>query len=101
MIIINSPLEQFEVINLISLNAPILGFLNFSLTNFSLYSIIFFSLVFSLHFAFKGTGRNDTKLLPSKWSIALESSFASINTIVREQIGLRHEMFLPFIYSLF
>jgi F-type H+-transporting ATPase subunit a len=44
-------------------------------------------------------GNNDTKLLPSKWSIALESLFASINSMVREQIG--KEIYLPFIYSLF
>jgi F-type H+-transporting ATPase subunit a len=98
---INSPLEQFEVTNLISLNAPIFGYLNLTLTNLGLYSLIVFILVTSLHLAFKGTGSNDTKLIPSHWSIALESSFASINAVVREQIGLRNEIYLPFIYSLF
>jgi len=101
LLFILSPLEQFEVTNLISLNAPILGYFNFSFTNLSLYSLIVFVLIISLHLAFKGTGFNDTKLIPSKWSIALESLFASINAIVREQIGLRNEIYLPFIYSLF
>src|SRR5882672_10087635 len=101
MKLIYSPLEQFEVTNLISLNAPIFGYLNFTLTNFALYSLIGFTLITSLHLAFKGTGSNNTKLIPSQWSIALESSFASINAIVREQIGLRNEIYLPFIYSLF
>lgn len=101
MFFIFSPLEQFEVTNLISLNAPILGYLNFSFSNLSLYSLIVLFLVISLHLAFKGTGLNNTKLIPSQWSIALESSFASINAIVREQIGLRNEIYLPFIYSLF
>ena len=96
-----SPLEQFEVTNLISLNAPILGYLNFSFTNLSLYSLIVLVLIVSLHLAFKGTGFNDTRLIPSQWAIALESLFASINSIVREQIGLRNESYLPFIYSLF
>lgn len=99
-----SPLEQFEVISLISLNAPILGYLNISLSNLALYSLIVFLLVTIIHLAFKGTGGgslSDTKLIPSTWSIALESSFASINAIVREQIGLRNEIYLPFIYSLF
>jgi F-type H+-transporting ATPase subunit a len=100
-IFINSPLEQFEVTNLISLNAPLFGYLNITLTNFTLYSLIVFTLVVSLHLAFKGTGSNNTKLIPSQWTIALESSFASINAIVREQIGLRNEKYLPFIYSLF
>jgi F-type H+-transporting ATPase subunit a len=101
MNLIFSPLEQFEVTNLISLNAPLLGYLNLSFSNLALYSLIVFILVLSVHLAFKGTGSNDTKLIPSQWSIALESSFASINAIVREQIGLRNEIYLPFIYSLF
>jgi len=101
---VHSPLEQFEVVSLISLNAPVVGYLNLSLTNLALYSLIVFLLVTGLHLAFKGTNcgtLNDTKLIPSTWSIALESSFASINAIVREQIGLRNEIYLPFIYSLF
>lgn len=101
MKLIYSPLEQFEVINLISLNAPIFGYLNITITNLTFYSFIILILVISLHLAFKGTGSNNTKLIPSHWSIALESSFASINAIVREQIGLRNEIYLPFIYSLF
>ena len=45
MLIINSPLDQFEVINLISLNAPILGGLNLSLTNLGLYSLIVLTIL--------------------------------------------------------
>lgn len=92
---INSPLEQFEVISLLSLDAPILGYIVLTLTNLALYSFLIFILIVGLHFM----GNNDTKLLPSKWSILLESLFASINSMVREQIG--KEIYLPFIYSLF
>lgn len=94
---INSPLEQFEVTNLIGLNAPIFGYLNLTLTNLALYSILVLFLVISLHIV----ANNSTKLVPSKWSIALESSFASVNSLVRDQIGSANEIFLPFIYSLF
>nr|YP_009693740.1 ATP synthase F0 subunit a [Inonotus obliquus]BBN21266.1 ATP synthase F0 subunit a [Inonotus obliquus] len=94
---INSPLEQFEVTNLIGLNAPIFGYLNLTLTNLALYSILVLFLVISLHVI----ANNSTKLVPSKWSIALESSFASVNSLVRDQIGSANEIFLPFIYSLF
>lgn len=96
-LILNSPLEQFEVTNLLGFNAPIFGYLNLTLTNLALYSIILFFLVSGLHLA----GNNNTKLLPNKWSIALESSFASIQSIVREQIGTLNEVYFPFIYSLF
>ena len=37
---ITSPLDQFEVRNLLSLDAPILGNLSFSLTNIALYLTI-------------------------------------------------------------
>lgn len=97
LIFINSPLEQFEVASLIGLNAPIFGYLNLSLTNLALYCILVLFVVISLHII----ANNNTKLVPSKWSLALESSFASINTMVRDQIGSTNEIFLPFIYSLF
>ena len=92
---INSPLEQFEVTNLIGLNAPIFGYLHLNLTNLALYSILVLLIIISLHYL----GNNDNKLVPSKWSIALESIYASINSMVREQLG--KEVYYPFIYSLF
>jgi F-type H+-transporting ATPase subunit a len=95
--IINSPLEQFEVVNLIGLNAPILGYLNISITNLALYSLLVATLAIGLHYY----GNNNARLLPSKWSIALESSFSSIQSVVREQMGSRNEIYFPFIYSLF
>lgn len=94
-IFINSPLEQFEITNLIQLNAPLFDFFSFTLTNLALYSVIILSLTVGLHLY----ANNDYKLVPSKWSILFESFFSSINTIVREQIG--REIYLPFIYSLF
>jgi F-type H+-transporting ATPase subunit a len=95
ILFVNSPLEQFEVTNLIGINAPILGYLNITLSNLGLYSIIILLLIVGIHYA----GNNEVKLVPSKWSIALESLFQSIHSMVREQLG--KELYLPFIYSLF
>jgi len=92
-----SPLEQFEVLNLISLNAPLFGHLNLALTNLALYTLIVLSLIIGFHIL----GNNDVKLIPSKWSISLESSFASILSMVREQIGSQYEEYLPLVYSIF
>ena len=97
MLIINSPLDQFEVINLISINAPLFGGLNLSLTNLGLYSIIVLITLISFHVL----GNNDVKLIPSKWSISLESSYASLLSMVREQIGAHYEEYFPFVYSIF
>src|SRR5258708_16861925 len=79
---INSPLEQFEVTSLLSLDAPIFGYIGLTLTNLALYSLLIFILIVGLHYM----GNNDTKLLPSKWSILLESLFASINSMVRNKL---------------
>jgi len=92
-----SPLDQFEVVNLIGINAPILGYINLSLTNLGLYSLLILSVIVSLHYF----SNNNNKIIPSKWSISIESLFASINSMVRDQIGASYEVYLPFIYSLF
>ena len=94
-LIINSPLEQFEVSSLISVIAPIFGYINITLSNLGLYSILILFIILSLHII----SNNENKILPSKWSIAIESIFTTINTMVREQLG--KEIYLPFIYSLF
>ena len=92
---INSPLEQFEVLNLISINAPLFGYLNISLTNLGFYSILVVTLIVIIQYMWN----NNNKLIPSKGSILLESIFSTLNTLVKEQIG--REIYLPFIYSLF
>lgn len=97
MFYINSPLEQFEVTSLIGLNAPIFGYLNLSLTNFALYCFVVFFIVISLHYLANNNGR----IIPSKWSVALESSYASVSSMVRDQIGSANEIYFPFIYSIF
>jgi len=94
-LIINSPLEQFEVSSLISVIAPIFGYINITLSNLGLYSILILLIILSLHII----SNNENKILPSKWSIAIESIFTTINTMVREQLG--KEIYLPFIYSTF
>lgn len=97
MTIFTSPLEQFEVSPFVSLNAPILGGLNLSLTNLGFYTLVVLVLSIGVHLL----GSNDRRLVPSRWSIGLESSYASLHGMVKEQIGSANEVFLPFIYSLF
>ena len=92
-----SPLSQFEVTNLIGVNAPILGNLHLNLTNLSLYSIFVVLTIIGLHIY----ANNDNKIIPNNWSISLESSFQSLNSMVRDQIGANMEIYFPFIYSIF
>jgi F-type H+-transporting ATPase subunit a len=92
-----SPLSQFEVSNLIGVNAPLLGNLHLNLTNLSLYSIFVLLTIIGLHIY----ANNNNKIIPNNWSISFESSFQSLNTMVREQIGANMEIYFPFIYSIF
>jgi F-type H+-transporting ATPase subunit a len=61
-LIINSPLEQFEVNSLISVIAPIFGYINITLSNLGLYSILILFIIISLHLV----SNNEKKILPSK-----------------------------------
>ena len=40
-------------------------------------------------------------MMSNRFSLFMESMYATINTMVREQIGSRNEIYLPFIYALF
>jgi F-type H+-transporting ATPase subunit a len=59
--IINSPLEQFEVVSFININAPLLGYFNLALTNLGLYAIVTGFIVIGLHVI----ANNEAKLVPS------------------------------------
>lgn len=93
-----SPLDQFEVRDLISLNANLLGNIHLSLTNIGLYlSIsIFLILTYSL------LATNNNKIVPNNWSISQESIYATVHGIVVNQINPnKGQMFFPLMYVLF
>lgn len=94
---ISSPLEQFEVVPLISLNIPVVGDFVLALTNLGLYTLITVGLLVGLHVV----ANNGYSLVPSRWSLALEAAYATLAGMVRDQVGSRHEIYTPFIYALF
>lgn len=96
MTIFTSPLEQFEVTSWVGLDASLLGF-NLSLTNLGFYTLVVLFLSIGVHVI----ASNDRKIVPSRWSIGLESSYASLHGMVKEQIGSANEVYLPFVYALF
>lgn len=95
--LIISPLEQFEVVPLISLTAPVVGSFVLALTNLGLYTLITITLILGLHIL----ADNGHRLVPSRWSVALEASYASLQGLVRDQVGAGNEAYTPFIYALF
>jgi F-type H+-transporting ATPase subunit a len=93
-----SPLDQFEIRDLISLNAPILGNLSLSLTNIGLYLTLGGYLVFILSLI----GNNNERIVSNSWSICQESIYATVHSIVTSQINEKKgQIYFPFIYVLF
>jgi len=93
-----SPLSQFEIRDLLSIEAPILGNIYISVTNIGFYLTIgaFFLLVVNL------IGTNYNKLVSNNWSISQESLYATIHSIVINQINSKKgQIYFPFIYALF
>lgn len=95
---ISSPLDQFEIRNLLSLDAPILANLHISLTNIGLYLTIgaFIALTLNL------LTTNYDKIVSNSWSISQESIYATVHSIVVNQINAnKGQIYFPFIYALF
>ena len=96
--VIASPLDQFEVRDLLSLNASILGNLNISLTNIGLYLTIGALIIILLNIM----GTNYNKIVSNGWSISQESIYATIHSIVINQINsTKGQIYFPFICTLF
>jgi len=97
-ILITSPLDQFEIRDLISLDAPILANLHLSVTNIGFYLVIGFFISLNLNII----GNNYNKLVSNNWSISLETIYATIHSIVINQINTKKgQIYFPFIYALF
>ena len=94
----SSPLDQFTIRNLFSIKADILGNIQLSLTNMGLYLLITTSLIFMLYLL--ATNYNITT--PNSWSLSVESIYATVYSIVINQINAnKGQMFFPLISSLF
>jgi F-type H+-transporting ATPase subunit a len=93
---LHSPLEQFTVVSLSSNLLSLFGDA-LPLTNLGLYSILTVGLVLGLYLL----ASHGYALVPSHWSVALESTFITVGAIARDQIGDRHEVYTPLVVGLF
>lgn len=90
---IPSPLDQFEIRNLLSVDAPILANLHISLTNIGLYLTIgaLIAVILSL------IANNYNKVVSNNWSISQESMYDTIHSIVINQINAnKGQIYFPF-----
>ena len=93
-----SPLDQFTVRNLLSINLDMLGNLHLSLTNIGLYLLI--ALFIILMYYTLATNYNVST--PNGWSLSMESIYSTVYSIVTNQINAnKGQMFFPLISALF
>ena len=93
-----SPVDQFEIRNLISVDAPVLLDLHISLTNIGLYLTLGTLVVITTHLL----ATNYNKITPNNWSLGMETIYATIHSIVINQINAnKGQIYFPFIYALF
>lgn len=93
-----SPLNQFDINDLLTIDSPLLGYLHISLTNIGFYLIL--GTIFTLVLTLLSTNYN--KLISNNWSIGQESLYATIHSIVVNQINSSNgQLYFPFIYTLF
>ena len=96
--VITSPLDQFEIRNFISLDAALFGNIHLSLTNIGLYLTISAFLVLIVNLL----AQNYNKVISNNWSISQETLYATIHSIVINQINsLNGQIYFPFVYTLF
>nr|YP_010944611.1 ATP synthase F0 subunit 6 [Gymnascella citrina]WMB97488.1 ATP synthase F0 subunit 6 [Gymnascella citrina] len=92
-----SPLDQFEIKDFLSINSSILNS-HISLSNIGLYLIIGTIIILSLNLL--ATYYN--KIISNYWTITEESMYASIHSVVINQINPKKgQIYFPFIYGLF
>lgn len=92
-----SPLDQFEIRSLLSIDSPVLN-IHLSLTNIGLYLVsgtvvaILVSVV----------ANNNNKVVSNSWSISQESLYDTVHSIVVNQINPnKGQIYFPFIFALF
>ena len=93
-----SPLDQFEIRDLISLNAPVIGNLSISLTNIGLYLTLAGYMIFIVSLI----SNNSEKIVSNSWSIGQETIYGTIHSIVTNQINeQKGQNYFPLMYVLF
>jgi ATP synthase subunit 6 len=94
-----SPLEQFEIIPLISIY---LNVLDFSITNEVVILSLIFFFVYSLFIFSTKTETSSFYIIPHRWQIVVEGMFKLILAMIVDNIASKKgQYFFPFVFSLF
>lgn len=87
-----SPLDQFEIKPLFTIN----NIITLSLTNYVIYLILVVTLIYSVIFLL-----NKTYLGWNRWGVAVLAVYDTILNMVKSQIGNRGGFYFPLIFTLF
>jgi F-type H+-transporting ATPase subunit a len=97
-----SPLEQFEIISLLSIQ---LFSFDFSITNLLLISIltliIFSNMVYFLSPNETYINQSPFFFIPNNWQILIEGLYEMVSKLIFDNINLEGEKYLPFISVIF
>ena len=94
-----SPLEQFEIIPLISIY---LNVLDFSITNEVVILSLIFFFVYSLFIFSTKTETSSFYIIPHRWQIVVEGMFKLILAMIVDNIASKKgQYFFPFVFTLF
>lgn len=93
-----SPLDQFEIRDLITIDIPVINNIHISLTNICEYLLISFLIIIVLN----NLILNMCYINFYNWTLLKESMYDTIHSIVINQINKdKGQLFFPFIYSIF
>lgn len=93
-----TPLDQFEIRDFLTIDAPILGDIHISLTNMSFYIIISSIIIITL----TGLINKFPKFIIINWILFKECIYDTIINIVVNQINkYKGQLYFPFIFTLF
>lgn len=93
-----SPLEQFQVIPLLPIH---ISKLDFSVTNYSLITILFCSVFITYLYILLDRKNKSLFLIPNRWQAIIEIVYKVMISMVSDNVGPRGEKYFPFIFTLF
>lgn len=93
-----SPLEQFQIIPILSLH---LGKLDFSITNSALISLLAISVFVTFLYMLMDRKNFSLFLVPNRWQSIIETLYKVLVSMVTDNVGPKGEKFFPFIFTLF
>jgi ATP synthase subunit 6 len=96
MFFVNSPLEQFQLVPLISLRS---GTMDISFTNSTFFMV--WSLVVFLLLVYLSTLHGGGTIVPNRWQIIVEGIYTAVLGFVLDNIGQKGLRYFPFIFVLF